>query len=138
MQGPQQVLGRSPCGGTCPWSWAEPQLRMADGIGLAAPAWVPAPLSHRSYGRPWPSLSLGAESQGCSWGEAPERPRWCQGLGVARQVVPCSWRDGGRVRCLQGPRDPGALRETGTVTFVRGCVCDVDRALWPWVPRSGP
>lgn len=102
------------------------------------PVWVPAPLFHRNYGRPWPSLSLGAESQGCSWGEAPERPRWCQGLGVVRQVVPCSWRDGGRVRCLQGPRGPGALRETGTVTFISGGMCDVEEASWPWVSQVWP
>lgn len=74
---------------------------VADGISLSAPAWVPAPLFHRSCGRPWLSLSLGAESQGWSWGEVPERPRWCQGLGCGAAGGACSWRDGGRAQAGQ-------------------------------------
>lgn len=81
------------------------------------PVWVPAPLFHRNYGRPWPSLSLGAESQGCSWGEAPERPRWCQGLGVVRQVVPCSWRDGGRGQVSPGAQGPRSSEGDGDCHF---------------------
>lgn len=54
--------------------------------------------------------------------------RWC----------PVPGEMAGGVRCLQGPRGPGALRETGTVTFISGGICDVEQALWPWVSQVWP
>lgn len=76
-------------------------------------------------------LSLGAVP-----GVRPLRgPGGAKVWGVARQVVPVPGEmEGGSGVC----RGPGALEETGTVTFVSEGVYDVNRALWPWVSQAWP
>lgn len=72
------------------------ELLQADGCGLQVPqvgSWHT--VGHRSHHGPWPSSAVGAGSQACSLGEAPERPRWGVGLGCGRAGAACSWREGG-------------------------------------------
>lgn len=93
MQGPQQVLGRSPCGGTCPWSWAEPPP-LQGSLHPCFPRTMVAP------GLPsYLELSLGAVP-----GARPLRgPGGAKVWGVARQVVPVPGEMAGGSGVYRGP-----------------------------------